>query len=601
MLTPEHVCSYDNLVAFEKSGNLAGNKRINSISAKNRYSALNWSLEWRNIRKLKWDTWFHTVTLFDRCLEVIDFSKDKIQSYLIACMFISAKKYEICFPFDVADYVFICDDQVSTEEIINLEKQIVSAVHYNLEFPNLMEYIRYISSVSKVFSEVHELTKMLCVHYVVFNTNILPTVLVTATHNIACRIVGNCNGKNPFSIDQLVINNVCTQIQRRILINNKDRRYNITDIILRHLENKAPSFNWVNFTDRVQLLTFTPNSDIDIHIDNNNMNNRKIDDNLNKLIPNDLTPDYYVNNRRYIMFRIKKDDIHEIKSLGTGGFGEIYKVQIDGEFYAVKKIMNECSESGFSCSFIREVSILQTLSHKNIVTVYNIIDNSESFILDCMDTDLYKYIRDASTQVIRKNQQFQTFCINELLSGLVYMHSCGVIHRDIKSGNILIKGSWPNLEIKYCDFGSARGKCIVLPNAIYTNLICTLNYRSPELLLGCNNYGPCLDVWSLMCTFCEIITGNIFFQGSCEMGQLYSIFKIMGTPTDDDWPNVSSLPEYSRLFPKWTKQNLGYFIPNNTHIGIIISKGLIMDPSKRPSAKTLLEDFNTIRMNDSKI
>ena len=74
---------------------------------------------------------------------------------------------------------------------------------------------------------------------------------------------------------------------------------------------------------------------------------------------------------------------------------------------------------------------------------------------------------------------------------------------------------------------------------------------------GANDYSTPIDIWSLGCIFVELFTKEALFQGDSEQDQLYRIFRILGTPTEEVWPGVSSVILY------FFTQNL---IQNNTNI-----------------------------------
>src|SRR5579872_5283021 len=180
------MASSAHLLSFEKNGslpNIINVDHIKNITVK-RTIVLIWALEICHVFKLKWEVWFHTVTLFDRCIEAINIPTYKIQLYAVTCICIAAKKYEILSP-KLSDYVFICDGAVPYDDIIQTEKDILNIMNYNVELPNIMEYIRYISSTHSACHDVFILTRILCAHYLIYNVKVIPTILLTATYRIS--------------------------------------------------------------------------------------------------------------------------------------------------------------------------------------------------------------------------------------------------------------------------------------------------------------------------------------------------------------------------------------------------------------------------------
>lgn len=103
-------------------------------------------------------------------------------------------------------------------------------------------------------------------------------------------------------------------------------------------------------------------------------------------------------------------------------------------------------------------------------------------------------------------------------------------------------------ELKIADFGLAR---VFEKNRAhdYTNRVITLWYRPPELLLGATAYGPAVDIWSVGCIMLEFFTGKAIFNGTDEVSQLDAIYKIMGTPSVENWPTVKELPWFELVRP----------------------------------------------------
>jgi len=91
------------------------------------------------------------------------------------------------------------------------------------------------------------------------------------------------------------------------------------------------------------------------------------------------------------------------------------------------------------------------------------------------------------------------------------MHKAHVMHRDLKTSNLLYSNSG---LLKVCDFGLAR---TFSKKRNYTNWVVTMWYRSPELLLGCQEYDEKIDMWSVGCIFAELILREPLFAGKSEL------------------------------------------------------------------------------------
>jgi cyclin-dependent kinase len=117
-----------------------------------------------------------------------------------------------------------------------------------------------------------------------------------------------------------------------------------------------------------------------------------------------------------------------------------------------------------------------------------------------------------------------------------------------------------NGNLKLADFGLARA--FGIPLRSYTHEVVTLWYRAPEVLLGSKLYSTTVDIWSIGCIFGEMVLKSALFQGDSEIDQLFKIFRIMGTPNEDNWSGSTSLPDFKESFPVWAPKPFESVFPN---------------------------------------
>ena len=96
--------------------------------------------------------------------------------------------------------------------------------------------------------------------------------------------------------------------------------------------------------------------------------------------------------------------------------------------------------------------------------------------------------------------------MKQILEGCYFLHQNKVMHRDIKSANILLND---NGIVQLADFGLGRRTRF---ENVFTYKVVTLWYRAPELLLGNKSYNHKIDVWSIGCVFAEFLIGDVLFK-----------------------------------------------------------------------------------------
>eukprot|EP00882_Tetradesmus_deserticola_P033893 GHRQ01038751.1.p1 GENE.GHRQ01038751.1~~GHRQ01038751.1.p1 ORF type:complete len:350 (+),score=162.66 GHRQ01038751.1:859-1908(+) len=261
---------------------------------------------------------------------------------------------------------------------------------------------------------------------------------------------------------------------------------------------------------------------------------------------------------------------------------------------ALKMIRMDNEKEGFPITAIREIKLLSTLKHENIVNLREIVRSKVTkeakykgdifMVFDYAEHDLTGMMDAVKARGLTAAQ---IKCIMlQLLKGLAYCHKNGILHRDLKASNLLIDRSG---TLKIADFGLARNYAND-HNGKLTNRVITLWYRPPELLLGAERYGPEVDVWSVGCIFAELLAKKPLFPGNNESQQLECIFKLMGAPSEQNWPGVSSLEFFANVkassyrkgpenFDEWCKRHK---LPAEA---VELLKGMLaLDPKKRISA-----------------
>ncbi|CAF2127693.1 unnamed protein product [Rotaria magnacalcarata] len=213
-------------------------------------------------------------------------------------------------------------------------------------------------------------------------------------------------------------------------------------------------------------------------------------------------------------------DPHEQRTaLGQGTYGKVYVAhdRYTWKKFAVKEI--PMRNPVYTDVLENEIKILSTLSHKNIVTYYgSAIDRSKkqpAFQI------IMEYVDGGSlSQHLSKFGQFQEPVIKnytrQLLEGLQYLHENHILHRDIKSANILVNSRG---EIKIADFGTS--KRLAGLQLCTEDSVGTLQYMSPDVVLvPPMGYGPEVDIWSVGCTVIEMVTGKMPFHKILNTGAL---------------------------------------------------------------------------------
>lgn len=297
-------------------------------------------------------------------------------------------------------------------------------------------------------------------------------------------------------------------------------------------------------------------------------------------------------------FKLKKT-MNILGILGSGSYGTVYKAQNPKtkEISAIKVYKIRDPNEGINPTTLREIVILKGLDHKNIVKlkrVYAHLDEIELEMEYC-DMDLHNYIYNCSCAENLYNMKIIKTIMYQILLGVNELHSNMIIHRDLKTSNILIKEG----KVKIGDFGLSRSYSI--PNKPYSREVMTLWYRPPELLMGFENYSTSADVWSIGCIFGELLCKEPLFPCKNDVAMITYLVSIFGnfTKLENLMPGVQyfdyieniqnklKLSDTFNGFKKFITYKSKFELTYETYD--LLEKMLQVDPCKRISCKEALE------------
>ncbi|KIM48051.1 hypothetical protein M413DRAFT_16092 [Hebeloma cylindrosporum] len=225
-----------------------------------------------------------------------------------------------------------------------------------------------------------------------------------------------------------------------------------------------------------------------------------------------------------------------LNQIEEGSYGVVFRARDKqtGDIVALKKLKLDEEKNGFPITALREVYALMSCRHENVVSVRDVV-------------------------------------VGDTLTHNLLMNNRGTI--------------------KVADFGLARRYGDPVGVGGMTQLVVTLWYRAPEILLGATTYSTAVDMWSVGCIFAELLLKEPLFQAHGELELLSMIFKLLGAPTNNSWPDYSSLPLAKTISlpspqPHQFRQKFQYL----TSAGLDLLMSLLTyDPARRISAEDAFE------------
>uniref|UniRef100_A0A3Q3BK50 mitogen-activated protein kinase n=1 Tax=Kryptolebias marmoratus TaxID=37003 RepID=A0A3Q3BK50_KRYMA len=203
-----------------------------------------------------------------------------------------------------------------------------------------------------------------------------------------------------------------------------------------------------------------------------------------------------------------------LKQVGAGAYGTVcYALDTKtGAKVAIKKLYRPFQSETFAKRAFRELRLIKHMKHENVIGLLDVftpdisLDRFHDFyiVMPYMGTDLGKLMRK-----LRLSDERIQYLGYQMLKGLKYIHSAGIIHRIL-------------------DFGLARQA-----DSEMTGYVVTRWYRAPEVILNWMHYTQTVDIWSVGCIMAEMLQGRALFKGADHIDQLEQIWKVTGTPTPE--------------------------------------------------------------------
>ncbi len=199
-----------------------------------------------------------------------------------------------------------------------------------------------------------------------------------------------------------------------------------------------------------------------------------------------------------------------LDSIGRGGMGQVFKAQhtFMDRIVAIKVLPSVKANDEATKSFMHEIRTQAKLHHENLVQAFDAGYDSVYFLVTeyVPGTDLRKYVR----QCGQLSMHEAATIVSQAAAGLAHAHSQGLIHRDVKPGNLLVT---PQGRTKVSDLGLAgwvNGEELD-PKA--GKIVGTADYLAPEQIISPREVTQTADIYALGCTLYYAVTGKVPFPG----------------------------------------------------------------------------------------
>jgi len=216
-----------------------------------------------------------------------------------------------------------------------------------------------------------------------------------------------------------------------------------------------------------------------------------------------------------------QDDYEVVRKVGRGKYSEVFEgVNIVNNQKCIIKILKPVKKKKIK----REIKILQNICcGTNIIKLLDVVRDPQSRTPSLV----FEYVNNTDFKVLYPTlgDNDIRYYLYELLKGLDFCHSQGIMHRDVKPHNVMIDHE--ERKLRLIDWGLAE---FYHPGKEYNVRVASRYFKGPELLVDLQDYDYALDMWSLGCMFAGMMfRKEPFFYGHDNYDQLVKIAKVLGT------------------------------------------------------------------------
>ncbi len=270
-------------------------------------------------------------------------------------------------------------------------------------------------------------------------------------------------------------------------------------------------------------------------------------------------------------WELKAADLAFVKDeescLGRGGYGEVYRGKWRGTTVAIKSLILQRLTARARKEFIQEIEIMWKLRHPSLVQLFGaVVEPNFHMVMELMEGgSLYHLLQDDDKALswLRRVK-----IMLDVAAGVDYLHSNNIVHRDIKSLNVLLDRE---LNPKLCDFGLALIKSDTESQSVaHSRAVGTVRWLAPEVMQGAK-HSKRSDIWALGLIGAELATRAVPFADAVEAALTANLSR----------PDAQNLP-------------LGLPEDCPADLSCSLETILLRDPTHRPSAPDVVEALTAV-------